>query len=71
MRAQGLFHRTLTPAHLTTEPEFHRVVSALDCGHVVNPLSISMQTEGAVIFALRSVKRVLPLNTRDLPAIRK
>jgi isoquinoline 1-oxidoreductase subunit beta len=34
------------------EVRVHRVVSALDCGHVVNPLSISMQTEGAVIFAL-------------------
>jgi isoquinoline 1-oxidoreductase subunit beta len=30
----------------------HRVVSAIDCGHVVNPLSIEMQTEGAVIYAL-------------------
>jgi isoquinoline 1-oxidoreductase subunit beta len=30
----------------------HRVVSALDCGHVVNPLSVEMQTQGAVIFAL-------------------
>jgi isoquinoline 1-oxidoreductase beta subunit len=30
----------------------HRVVSALDCGHVVNPLSVEMQTEGAVIYAL-------------------
>jgi isoquinoline 1-oxidoreductase beta subunit len=30
----------------------HRVVSALDCGHVVNPLSVEMQSEGAVIFAL-------------------
>jgi isoquinoline 1-oxidoreductase subunit beta len=30
----------------------HRVVSALDCGHVVNPLSIEMQTQGAVIYAL-------------------
>jgi len=34
------------------EVRVHRVVSALDCGHVVNPLSVSMQTEGAVIFAL-------------------
>jgi len=34
------------------EVRVHRVISALDCGHVVNPLSISMQTEGAVIFAL-------------------
>ena len=30
----------------------HRVVSALDCGYVVNPLSIEMQTQGAVVFAL-------------------
>jgi isoquinoline 1-oxidoreductase subunit beta len=30
----------------------HRVVSALDPGHVVNPLSIEMQTQGAVIYAL-------------------
>ena len=34
------------------EVRVHRVISALDCGHVVNPLSIEMQTEGAVIFAL-------------------
>ena len=30
----------------------HRVVSALDSGHVVNPLSIEMQTQGAIIYAL-------------------
>ena len=30
----------------------HRVVSAIDSGHAVNPLSIEMQTEGAVIYAL-------------------
>jgi isoquinoline 1-oxidoreductase subunit beta len=30
----------------------HRVVSAIDPGHVVNPLSIEMQTEGAIIYAL-------------------
>jgi isoquinoline 1-oxidoreductase beta subunit len=30
----------------------HRVVSALDPGHVVNPLSIEMQTEGAIVYAL-------------------
>jgi isoquinoline 1-oxidoreductase subunit beta len=29
-----------------------RVVSAIDCGHVVNPLSIEMQNQGAVIYAL-------------------
>jgi isoquinoline 1-oxidoreductase beta subunit len=30
----------------------HRVVSAIDPGHVVNPLSVEMQTQGAVIYAL-------------------
>jgi len=30
----------------------HRVVSAIDCGHVVNPLSIEMQMQGAIIYAL-------------------
>jgi isoquinoline 1-oxidoreductase subunit beta len=30
----------------------HRVVSAIDCGHVVNPLSIEMQTQGAIVYAL-------------------
>ncbi len=30
----------------------HRVVSAIDCGHVVNPMSIEMQTQGAVVYAL-------------------
>jgi isoquinoline 1-oxidoreductase subunit beta len=28
------------------------VVAAIDCGHVVNPLSVEMQTEGAVVYAL-------------------
>jgi isoquinoline 1-oxidoreductase beta subunit len=30
----------------------HRVISAIDCGHVVNPLSIEMQMQGAVVVAL-------------------
>ncbi len=30
----------------------HRVVSALDPGHTVNPLSIEMQTQGAIVYAL-------------------
>jgi isoquinoline 1-oxidoreductase beta subunit len=32
--------------------QVHRVVSALDMGHAVNPLSIEMQTQGAVVYAL-------------------
>jgi isoquinoline 1-oxidoreductase beta subunit len=30
----------------------HRVVSAIDPGYVVNPLSVEMQTQGAVVYAL-------------------
>jgi isoquinoline 1-oxidoreductase beta subunit len=30
----------------------HRVVSAIDCGHVVNPLSVEMQIQGAIIYAM-------------------
>jgi len=30
----------------------HRVVSAIDSGHVVNPLSVEMQTQGAIVYAL-------------------
>jgi isoquinoline 1-oxidoreductase beta subunit len=30
----------------------HRVVSAIDPGHVVNPRSVEMQNEGAVVYAL-------------------
>jgi isoquinoline 1-oxidoreductase beta subunit len=30
----------------------HRVVCAIDSGHVVNPLSVEMQVQGAVIYAL-------------------
>jgi isoquinoline 1-oxidoreductase beta subunit len=30
----------------------HRVVSAIDCGHVVNPLTVEQQTESAVVCAL-------------------
>jgi isoquinoline 1-oxidoreductase subunit beta len=35
----------------------HRVVSAIDPGHVVNPLSVEMQIEGAVVFALSAALR--------------
>ena len=30
----------------------HRVISAIDCGHVVNPLSVEMQIQGAIVYAL-------------------
>jgi isoquinoline 1-oxidoreductase beta subunit len=34
------------------EVRVHRVISAIDPGHIVNPLSVQMQTQGAVIYAL-------------------
>jgi isoquinoline 1-oxidoreductase beta subunit len=30
----------------------HRVISAIDCGHVVNPLTVELQTQSAIVFAL-------------------
>ncbi len=30
----------------------HRVISAIDCGHVVNPLSIEMQMQGGIVYAM-------------------
>jgi isoquinoline 1-oxidoreductase beta subunit len=30
----------------------HRVVSAIDCGHVVNPLTVELQTQSAIVFGL-------------------
>ena len=30
----------------------HRVISAIDCGHVVNPLTVELQTQSAVVFGL-------------------
>jgi isoquinoline 1-oxidoreductase beta subunit len=34
------------------EVRVHRVVCALDCGHVVNPLTVEAQMEGAIVFGL-------------------
>jgi isoquinoline 1-oxidoreductase beta subunit len=30
----------------------HRVISAINCGHVVNPLTVEMQTQSAIVFGL-------------------
>lgn len=34
------------------EVKLHRVVAAVDCGHVVNPLTVAMQIESAVVYGL-------------------
>jgi isoquinoline 1-oxidoreductase subunit beta len=57
----------------------HRVISAIDAGHVVNPLTIEMQTESAVVFALTAALygeitirdgRVEQANFHDYPMLR-
>jgi isoquinoline 1-oxidoreductase beta subunit len=57
----------------------HRVVSAIDAGHVVNPLSIELQTESAVVFGLTAALygeitikdgRVEQTNFHDYPMLR-
>jgi isoquinoline 1-oxidoreductase subunit beta len=40
-----------------SELRVRRVVSALDPGQVVNPLSVEMQTQGAIVFALTAALR--------------
>jgi isoquinoline 1-oxidoreductase beta subunit len=41
-----------TTAGDTGRLRVHRVISAIDCGHVVNPLTVELQTQSAVVFAL-------------------
>jgi isoquinoline 1-oxidoreductase beta subunit len=57
----------------------HRVVSAIDAGHVVNPLTVEQQTESAVVYGLTaalygeiSIKdgRVEQSNFHDCPMLR-
>jgi isoquinoline 1-oxidoreductase beta subunit len=57
----------------------HRVVSAIDAGHVVNPLTVELQTESAVVYALSaalygeiSIKggQVEQSNFHDYPMLR-
>lgn len=57
----------------------HRVVSAVDCGLVVNPLGVQQQVESAVIFGLTAALhgevqidngRVRPGNFHEYPALR-
>jgi isoquinoline 1-oxidoreductase beta subunit len=57
----------------------HRVVSAIDCGHVVNPLTVEMQVESATVYALTAALygeitlkggRVEQSNFHDCPMLR-
>jgi isoquinoline 1-oxidoreductase beta subunit len=57
----------------------HRVVSAIDAGHVVNPLTVELQTESAVVYGLTATLygeitiangRVEQSNFNDYPMLR-
>src|SRR5262249_55220181 len=57
----------------------HRVVSAIDPGHVVNPLTVELQTESAVVYGLAAALygeitirdgRVEQANLHDYPMLR-
>jgi isoquinoline 1-oxidoreductase subunit beta len=57
----------------------HRVISAIDAGHVVNPLTIELQTESAIVFGLTAALygeitikdgRVEQANFNDYPMLR-
>ena len=38
------------------EVRVHRVVAAIDPGHIVNPLSVEMQMQGAIVYALTAAR---------------
>ena len=66
-------------ASVGEELRVHRVVSAIDCGRVVNPLTVRMQVEGATVFALTAAidgevtiadGRVAQSNFHDYPMLR-
>ena len=57
----------------------HRVVSAIDAGHVVNPLGVELQTESAIVFGLTAALygeititdgQVKQANFHDYPMLR-
>ena len=57
----------------------HRVVSAIDAGHVVNPLTVELQTESAIVYGLTAALygeitiergRVVQSNFDDYPMLR-
>ena len=52
-KACGSYCAQVVEASVTKgEVRVHRVVAAIDPGHVVNPLSVEMQVQGAIVYAL-------------------
>lgn len=61
------------------KPRVHRVVSAIDCGFAVNPLTVEAQVQGAIVFGLSAALhgaitfkdgRVEQSNFHDYPVMR-
>jgi isoquinoline 1-oxidoreductase beta subunit len=48
----GTFTAAVIEASVDDALRIHRVVSAIDCGTVVNPLTVEMQVESATVYAL-------------------
>jgi isoquinoline 1-oxidoreductase beta subunit len=75
----GTYTAAVVEASVHEELRVHRVVSAVDCGTVVNPLTVQMQVEGATVFALTAAiygeitierGRVEQSNFDDYPMLR-
>ena len=75
----GTFNAAVVEVSVGESLRVHRVVSAIDCGTVVNPLTVEMQIEGATVDALNAALygeitinngRVEQSNFHDYPMLR-
>ncbi len=75
----GTYTAAVIEASVRDELRVHRVVTAIDCGFVVNPLTVQSQVEGATVFALTAAihgeisindGRVEQSNFDDYPMLR-
>jgi isoquinoline 1-oxidoreductase beta subunit len=75
----GTFNAAVVEVSVGESLRVHRVVSAIDCGTVVNPLTVEMQIEGATVDALTAALfgeitinhgRVEQSNFHDYPMLR-
>jgi isoquinoline 1-oxidoreductase subunit beta len=75
----GTYTAAVVEISIGQELRVQRVVSAIDCGHVVNPMTVEMQVEGATVYALTAALhgeitirhgRVQQSNFHDHPMLR-
>ncbi len=75
----GTYTAAVVEISIGQELRVLRVVSAIDCGHVVNPMTVEMQVEGATVYALTAALygeitiadgRVQQSNFHDHPMLR-